>query len=296
MKILSAGEIYIDQVMAGFASWPKPGEESFASSFTREVGGGAPNTAAGLARLFAGSESKSSVAGIIGKSDGDFVRRRLAGLGVDISALREHPTEPTGTTVAVSSPEDRAFFTYRGANKAFETTLEHLPAADHLHLAAPSSVAAIQALRSRSGTISIDSGWDPAWLRDRRVLEALGNLGIFFPNEKEAACVTGESDPEKMLRAFEALDITAVLKLGAQGSAALDKGRFICMPAPQVTPVDTTGAGDNFNAGFLYAWLRREPIERCLGLGNFCGALSTEAMGGIAGFPTPEQISKWHSK
>jgi sugar/nucleoside kinase (ribokinase family) len=64
------------------------------------------------------------------------------------------------------------------------------------------------------------------------------------------------------------------------------------MPAIEVEPVDTTGAGDCFNAGFLYAWLNGEAIQDCLRMGNVCGGLSTEEFGGIEGFPTPGRLRR----
>jgi sugar/nucleoside kinase (ribokinase family) len=80
------------------------------------------------------------------------------------------------------------------------------------------------------------------------------------------------------------------LKLGARGAALLWDGRILYEPPLPVTPRDTTGAGDCFDAGFLHAYLRCEPPQKCLRVANICGALSTEAYGGIEGFPTPERL------
>ena len=292
IRIVVAGEIYVDQVMAGFPFWPQPGEEAFATSFAREVGGGAPHTAAGLSRL--GREVV--LAGSIGKQDGDWVRQRITQLGVGIEHLREHPTEPTGTTIAVSSPLDRAFFTYRGANCNLNAVLSDLPAGDHLHLACPCNAETLRAVCSRATTISVDPGWHPQWLRDSNVLSALSQVTWFLPNEREAEYSMSESDPEAMLRRFEASGIRAAVKLGSGGSALLDRGRFLRVPAFPFQAVDTTGAGDNFNAGFLDSWLRGDPPAEWLRAGNLCGGLSTRAMGGMTGFPTREEMNEWLSK
>jgi sugar/nucleoside kinase (ribokinase family) len=64
----------------------------------------------------------------------------------------------------------------------------------------------------------------------------------------------------------------------------------VCKQGPfPVNPVDTTGAGDSFNAGFLHAWLRRSPVEQCLRFGAACGAISTLASGGTGNQPTEAQ-------
>jgi sugar/nucleoside kinase (ribokinase family) len=290
--IVVAGEIYVDQVMLGFPSWPQPGEEAYATSFAREVGGGAPHTAAGLARL----GRQVVLVGPIGREDGDWVRQRIRQLGVGSEHLRIHPTEPTGTTIAVSSPHDRTFFTYRGANCDLTAVLRDLPTGDHLHVACPCDGETLRAICSRAKTASVDAGWHPQWLRDPAVSSALSQVAWFLPNEREAAHFTGESEPEGMLRRFEALGIHAAVKLGSRGSALLDDGRFVFSPAFPVEAVDTTGAGDNFNAGFLDSWLRQEPPAEWLRAGNLCGALSTRAMGGMTGFPTREEMNEWLSK
>jgi sugar/nucleoside kinase (ribokinase family) len=293
IRIIVAGEIFIDQVLSGFSEWPQPGEESYATSFVREVGGGAPHTAAGLVRW----GWDVALVGPIGKEDGAWVRRRLAQFGVNDTHLHEIEDEPTGTTIAVSSPRERAFFTYPGANKCLSAALAALPAGDHLHLACPCAAATLQALCSGTRTVSIDAGWHPEWLRDPAILSALRKVSWFLPNEREAAWMTGESEPESMLIRFAELGIRAALKLGPRGSALLENDRrFVCVPAFPVQPVDTTGAGDNFNTGFLDSWLRGQPAAEWLRTGNFCGALSTRAIGGMAGFPTREEMTDWVSK
>jgi len=77
-----------------------------------------------------------------------------------------------------------------------------------------------------------------------------------------------------------------VAKLGEQGAMTLDGDAVVAVPACPVEAVDTTGAGDSFNAGFLRRWLDGAPLVECLRLGAACGALSTRALGGTAGQPT----------
>ena len=146
-------------------------------------------------------------------------------------------------------------------------------------------------LRERGTSTSIDVGWQEKWLDDPCSREALAHVDWFLPNEREAGRMTGESEPERMLqRLRDRCACGVAIKLGPEGSAALVENRFCLVPSICVTPVDTTGAGDCFDAGFLYGILKRMPIERCLRIGNICGALSTEAAGGIAGSPTLEQV------
>lgn len=290
LDLLVAGEIYIDQVLAGFSEWPQPGEEAVAQSLTREVGGGAPHTAAGLIKL---GRYGVTLIGPVGRND-FWLRERLGELGLDSSRLWEHPTEPTGTTIAVSMPDERTFFTYRGANGATRQVLQSLPKCKHLHLAACCDPQEVERLSTLAKTVSVDAGWHPAWLADPDVHRALRSVAWFLPNEIEAAALTGETQVDRMLRRFEELGIRAAVKLGAAGSAALDNGRIIAAPpVAGVDVVDTTGAGDCFDAGFLDAWLNGAPLSYCLEQGNLCGALSTRRAGGMNGFPTREELGTW---
>ena len=103
--------------------------------------------------------------------------------------------------------------------------------------------------------------------------------------------MTGESDPHRILRALHDKGVTAVgLKLGGRGAALLWRNKeYRCDPFP-VANIDTTGAGDCFDAGFIHAWLEDQPPQSCLEIANICGAFSTRALGGIQGFPTLSEL------
>ena len=295
--VLVAGEIYVDLIMAGFDFLPRPGDEAFAREFRREIGGGAAITGCGLASL----GTPAALLAIVGADHHPWIASRLAEYQVETSALAIHPAEPTGFTVAVTTPHDRTFFSYLGANRAFGAAIAatDLSGVRHVHLAwAPPweiAPALFQRIHRLGATVSLDAGWHEDWLSGPRALETLRNVDLFFPNEREAARLTGQSDPAHILDRFAAAGLKGVaLKLGEQGSRLLLGGQTYVGPPRPSTPIDTTGAGDCFDAGFLHAWLQGESPSRCLNLANLCGALSTEAYGGLAGFPSREQIrTEW---
>mgnify|MGYP002381487762 CR=1 FL=1 len=291
-----AGDLFTDIVMSGFSFWPEPGQEAVAESYCREMGGGAAITSAGLAKL----GSRVGVVGVVG-NDGHWLIERLRRHNVDTSGIAYDLHEPTAFTVAVSGPADRAFFTYLGANRKFPEVLFEAAAkrllshARHVHLACAPDVDSapelLAALRTNECRVSLDVGWHEQWLRDRKALPLLRSVDIFFPNEAEAACITGQSDACDMLKAFRDEGLNAVaLKLGSRGAALLWDGEILSVEPFVVEPVDTTGAGDSFDAGFLHCWLRGGRPEECLRAGAICGALSTQALGGIEAFPTKQQL------
>ncbi len=296
--VITVGDVFVDLVFSGFPKWPQPGEEVFAARFAREIGGGAVITACGLAQL----GLRVSVLAAVGREDGEWVRTRLMTHGVDPRLLLWDEEEPTGVTVSVSREEDRTFFTYMGANRTLAATLAHestwevLSTARHVHLAcAPDPtglIALARFLHEHETRLSLDVGWHPEWLRDPESRRALSALDLFFPNEREAAEMTGEHDLRAALRALADSGIPIVaLKCGAAGALLWWHGTlFVGEPYP-VHPVDPTGAGDCFDAGFLWAWLSGEPPERCLAIAAICGALSTQRLGGVAAFPTWEEIA-----
>lgn len=293
--VVVAGEIFIDWLMASMDAWPEPGREVFAKEFHREIGGGTAITACALARL----GITCSLIAVVGGDTGEWVAERLQICGVT-PELEVHPTEPTGMTVIASRPEDRAFLTYLGANKSFVEALgsrvaSGKPLGRHVHLSFPPSLDArptvIEQIRNLDSTVSLDVGWQRNWLADRRAFDLLRSVDIFFPNHEEAIQMTGEQHADNILKRFAAEGVHRVaLKLGSGGAALQWDGATYFAKPRRVTPVDTTGAGDCFDAGFLCAWLQGADPETCLEWGNVCGALSTEKYGGIEGCPDRERL------
>ena len=302
-NVIVVGEFFIDEILSELYALPKLGEESFARKFRRDVGGGAAITACGLAKL--GVSVK--VIGAIGTEDGDRVIDRLTKSGVDCSSLEFHQEEPTGLTVSVSTREDRAFFSYYGANQRLPLilrrpeTLQVMKLARHVHFAcAPDSeldAPLILALRRRRCRVSIDVQSHFSWLTKPESLNILRHCDLFFPNEREGEWISGEAGAHRILRALREKGLRGVaLKLGGKGAALLWRKReFLCDPFPAQT-VDTTGAGDCFNAGFIYSWLRGDPPQRCLEIANICGALSTRALGGVAAFPSVQELEECQAR
>lgn len=295
---ITAGDVFVDIVLSGFPAWPQPGEEAFAQRMHRAAGGGAAITACGLAKL----GSRVAIVAAVGDRDGSWLIEQLSDAGVDPYLIHRDPEASTGLTVSVSTAADRAFFTYSGANQTLSTLLadprlwRELSRARHVHLACPMSpnlLATLAAhLHDEGCRVSLDVGWQMDWLKNPRSLHALRGIDLFLPNEREAQLMTGEDEPRAVLRKLDEAGLKGVaLKLGPRGAMLLWEGEIFEDDPPKVTATDTTGSGDCFNAGFIFAWLQGETPMKCLQVGNVCGALSTRSLGGIAAFPTSDELA-----
>jgi sugar/nucleoside kinase (ribokinase family) len=292
MKILVAGELNADAVFFGLDSFPRLGHEVLAERFSLELGSSSAICAAGLARL--GNE-----VAFVAKVGADWLGRfgldQLKRLGIDATPVIVDPRLKTGITVSMSTT-DRALLTYPGTIS--ELSVEDIPldlmsGFSHLHVSSyflqcglrPGLARLFADARRLGLTISLDPGADPAdeWRVD--IIELLENVDVFLPNGAELAALTGSSDVEPGLRTLENGYTLTVAKLGRGGCATLWQNSLLTVPAIPVREVDTTGAGDSFNAGFLHARLRGMSLEDCLRCGVICGGLSTEAPGGTAGQP-----------
>ncbi len=134
-------------------------------------------------------------------------------------------------------------------------------------------------------TCSLDTNWDPTGSWDGGLAACLKRCDLFFPNEAEALHITGMSDIDAAAASLaESVPVVAI-KRGAAGAMVRSGKRTFCASAPQVEIVDTTGAGDAFDAGYMYGFLHQLPTERCLALAIACGCLSARAAGGVLGQP-----------
>lgn len=288
------GEIYIDHIFTGFAAWPQPGEESFAQNYYREIGGGAVNTACALGRL----GRSVSLIGVIGESDAAWFEQRLKEFGVSTESLRRTAGN-TGVTASVSMVDDRSFFTYAGENTRLtdvlgSSALDALKSARHVHFALPLSrhVARtlLPALRAAGCTTSLDVGFQRDWLADVNNLKTCRAADYFLPNEREAVMLSGKTAEDYLAFAQQNGFETPVIKLGANGAMMQRNGIVYRASSPIVDVLDTTGAGDAFDAGFIDGLLDRVSPEECMRRGCISGGLSTRQSGALRALPRREEI------
>jgi len=219
---------------------------------------------------------------------------------LDVTGVRRHQTLGTAISVAFSSRGDRGFLTYSGCAAATATLVRAwsrsaLPRVRHMHFAGVRPpfqpyLRLLDRLRAARITTSLDIGWNPDVYAAPGFRQIVKRMTIFMPSQREARWFTGRAHPGEAVRALAELVPMPVIKLGARGAVGVERGRLVRVRPPRVEAVDTTGAGDAFNAGFLWACLQGAPMTRCLLAGNICGALSTRAPGGTAAFPTLREL------
>lgn len=279
---------------------PVMGAEKLVDDATLTLGGSAANTACGLARL---GVPATLVACIGSDPLGDMLLELVRRHGVDAGGVVRHLTAKTGLSTALSTPQDRGFLTYLGALvelRAEDVPAELLERARHLHTTSYFMLAGLRpglpellaAAKRRGLTTSLDTGFDPAE-RWAGLDELWPHLDVFLPNEVEALAITRAGSVEEAAALLAQRVPCVVVKLGPEGCLAVCHGRIERVGAPQVPVADTTGAGDAFVAGFLTAWLERQPLRQCLALGVACGTLSVMQPGATAGQPSREQAEEF---
>jgi sugar/nucleoside kinase (ribokinase family) len=298
--LLVIGELNPDLVLTGDAS-PAAGQvEKIMEDSSLVLGSSSGIFACGAARL----GLKVTFAGKTGADlFGQFLWADLQHAGIDTHAAVIDPAARTGLSVILKHGADRTILTYLGA--IGELRLEEIdPAlfgmARHLHLGSyflltslmPAVPELFRRARAAGMTISLDTNYDPAEKWTSGMDEVLGLVDVFLPNETEVCRISGKPAlPDAIDALAQRVPLVAV-KLGEQGALARRGVQTVRVPSYPAQVVDTVGAGDSFDAGFLYGWLHAWELERCLRLGAACGALSTRAAGGTAAQPTlPEALA-----
>lgn len=293
--VVVAGELNVDLILTGIDRPPVFGGEILARGLCHTPGSSSMICAMGLARL----GTPVHFVGRVGDDErGRYCFDALAAAKVDVRGVIVDPSLETGLTVALSGAGDRALVTYAGAIaalRAADVGDDALRGAMHLHVssyflqdALREGLADLVARARRAGlTVSLDPGHDPSGRWDGGLRDILPSVDVFLPNEVEALAITGAANVDVALRELAAACPTVAIKTGARGCVGIERRDApIRVPAYAVAVMDTTGAGDSFDAGFLHAWLNGMPLAACLRWGAACGALSTRALGG-----TPAQAS-----
>jgi sugar/nucleoside kinase (ribokinase family) len=290
LDLVTAGEAFDDVVFSGLARLPREGEELKTNGFARSPGGGVIITAIAAARLGLQCAALTGV--------GRDAARLLRVEGVRLRNLKRRG-EPVAVSVALSTHRDRCFVTFNGMNESLPTRIRASLAeirARHVHCALHPArcapwIAVIDSLRRRGTTTSWDFGWNPGLPRDPHFRTLATSVDYLFLNRNEAVAYARARTMARALRLWRGAPRCIVVKLGARGSRLVGAGIDIRAAATRVDAVDTTGAGDAFNAGFLVARLRGRDLQAALRLANRVGALSTRRAGGIAALPRPREVS-----
>ena len=299
-RILIVGEINPDLVLRGDA-FPAAGKEVTVDDFVMTLGSASAICAMGLARL---GDPVSFVGRVGADPWGEYCIDTMRGAGIDVTGVVRDPALKTGVTVSITSSRDRALVSFIGAIgalRAADVTDDAFAGASHLHVSSyflqeglrPGCRSLFARAHAAGLTTSLDPGFDPSERWGNDLLETLAEVDLFFPNDVEVRAITRTDAVPDALRRLAGGRTRTIAKLGALGCATLaDDGRVLRAPSYSVEAVDTTGAGDSFNAGFLHAWLARRPLEECLRWGAACGSLSTRGLGGTARQPSAEEAER----
>jgi sugar/nucleoside kinase (ribokinase family) len=290
--LLVLGDVNPDLVLRGGDVVPAFGQaEHLVDEAVLTVGGSGAIMACAAARL----GMRVVLCGVVGDDlFGRFVCDELERRGVETRGIVTAPERPTGVTVVLSGAEDRAILTMPGTiaelrADAIDRSL--LDDARHVHVSSyflqralqPDLAGIFERVHGAGGTTSIDPNWDPTEAWDAGLVDVLGATDVFFPNAVEATRIARISDVGEAITRLGVQAGLVVVKRGDLGATAGSRDERATVTGLPVGVVDTTGAGDSFDAGFLAAWLVGEPLERALAIANVCGALSTRATGGVNG-------------
>ena len=298
-RIVVLGELNPDLILANYSSFPEAGKEVIVEDCVLTLGSASAICALALAKL--GNEVRF-VSQVGADLYGDFCLDLLKSARIDVTYVERTAAAKTGITVSVSSSADRALITYPGTLATFEAahvTPDVFAGFQHLHMSSyflqprlrPHISRLMRSASAAGLTTSLDPGFDPSETWGRDLLETLSTVDIFFPNEVELNGLTSDADPERAVRSLTNGRTLTIAKLGAQGCLTVEDGRTFRHSAFPVRPVDTTGAGDTFNAGFLHAWLNKNPLPACLRWGAAAGAISTLGPG-VTSQPSVHQVQE----
>jgi sugar/nucleoside kinase (ribokinase family) len=299
--VLIVGDYSLDLIFTGQPHMPELGKDTLASSFSM-LPGEAYTSAIAMHRL----GLKVGWAGDFGDDDfSRFTIQQAEQEGLDASLFVHHKRPYRRISVVASFPTDRGFLTFYDPDPKVPAAIKALAktAARVLFIpgfyCGPFFDIGLSLARARRMKVVMDGnagggGNLQALASNPAVRKAVQSVDVLLPNADEARLLSGQDDLMQALHILGELCPLVVVKDGRRGSYAAEGGADpLHVPALSLEAVDTTGAGDCFNAGFLKAWLDDKPLVECLRWGNIVGGLSTLAPGGTGRVITASEVRKW---
>lgn len=288
-----AGELNLDLILYGLPEELLPERELLADRMMLTLGSSSAIVAHNLSALGScvGFQSR------IGDDPlGQIALERLKQGGVDVSNVRcVSGATTTGLTVILRHEQWRNILTYSGTIAELswdDLDLDDLADSRHFHFSSyylqrglrPRVGELFQRMKSKGLTVSLDTNDDPDDRWEGDLHEILRHVDVFLPNEREVCKAAGTEDLDTAIKKLSQLVPLVVVKLGRKGALAQRGEERFTAASQEVIAVDTVGAGDSFDAGFLHQFVRGADLPACLASGNLAGALSTTRPGGTEAF------------
>lgn len=297
LDVVVIGELNIDLVLWN-VPMPEYEKENLAEDMRFAMGSSSAITAHNLSAI-------GGKVGFIGKAGednfGHFMITELNNGGVDTSKVIQDSSLKTGATIVLANPPKKALLTYMGAMTQLtlnDIDWDYISQARHIHLGCfflqtgiRKDVSTLFAKAKELGlSTSMDTNWDPddEWGED--LYQALEHTDIFLPNDEEAMRIAQSENFADAIEKLKKKVKVLVVKQGKAGAILCESDKTYSCPGFKVSVIETTGAGDSFNAGFLYNYLAGENWTECLKYGNACGAIAVSAIGGTEAFKDPNSV------
>jgi sugar/nucleoside kinase (ribokinase family) len=306
-RVLVVGELNVDLIVSGLSSLPELGHELVCTDMSRALG----SSSAIFSRALAGLGAQVGFMGKVGDDEnGRFMVEQLREMGIDTSGVIVDPATKTGITISLTFPSEKAQITYPGSIAAYrpdDVNMKAFTLNSHLHMASmylqaglrPGIPGLLRRAKALGLSTSLDPGWDPANLWGQDLFEALEAVDILFLNEHEARAISGgRSAPVgqalREIASHLAPGGLALCKLGAGGAVMAAGAELVQVDAHPVEVVDTTGAGDSFDAGFVFSRVVEGRVEvEALHFANACGAIAVTRVGGASSVPRAAEVDKF---
>ena len=298
MRVLVTGNVNVDLIFGPLLPWPRPGTEVIVEHYQMRVGGALGN----LALALNGLGVRADFAANVGSDQfGKWLRQELAERDCTLSVT----DGPTAVTVGLSHPNaQRTFVTYEGHFGAFEVKalkeqVKTLESGDLFvvcgHFLVPAlrthAYGLCQNAQAQGAAVLLDTGWPPnGWDETTQIMvnELLDVCDYFLPNQEELAGLTNEPDAKVALRKLPSA-LKTVVKRGAEGACYLASREVVTVAAPAVEVVDTVGAGDTFNAAFIYALSKRMTWQQTIELAVQAASLAVSSY--PRRYPSPDDLA-----
>ncbi len=297
--VIVVGELNVDLILNQIASFPEMGKEILADKMDLVLGSSSAIFASNLSSL---SANVSYIGKVGNDIFGDLILNSLKSKNVNTGLIVIDERLKTGATIVLNYDEDRAMVTHPGAMEHLtlqDIKSEDLQKAKHMHVSSlflqpkiKENIIEIFQLAKENGlTTSLDTQWDPAEKWDLDLEKLLPLVDVFIPNEVEIINLTNKQTVKDAIESIKEFANTIVVKMGSKGSISLSNEKLTEIPAfLNKEVVDAIGAGDSFDAGFIYQYVNGKSIEECQTFGNLTGAINTTASGGTSAFKDYESI------